>query len=49
VVKLVRKPVSNRPTRDVLVAYGVRQELKRRGWNRKTWPPVPQQSLIGGR
>ncbi|MDX6352128.1 MAG: hypothetical protein QOF84_6918 [Streptomyces sp.] len=36
-------------TRDVLVAYGVRQEPKRRGWNRKKWPPLPQQALIGGR
>jgi hypothetical protein len=35
-------------TRDVLVTYGVRQELKRRGWSRK-WPPLPQQALIGGR
>jgi len=36
-------------TRDVLVAYGVRLELKRRGWGRKTWPPLPREALTGGR
>ncbi|WP_329321606.1 hypothetical protein [Streptomyces sp. NBC_01262] len=31
-------------TRDVLVAHGVRLELKRRGWSRKKWPPLPPRS-----
>ena len=36
-------------TRDSLVAFGVRLELRARGWDHDEWPPLPEEAMGPGR